>query len=68
MAHAAINSPGHLAGYLGPGLIGVAKDATGSATVGLHVIAVFLLFSAVLAVIATRTACAAPAPRRVSVT
>ena len=51
---AAINSIGNLAGFLSPYLIGVAKDATGSATSGLYVIALFLLLGAVLVVIATR--------------
>jgi nitrate/nitrite transporter NarK len=60
---AAINSIGNLAGFLSPYLIGVAKDATGSATAGLYVIAVFLLFGAVLVIIATRTAITAPVPR-----
>ena len=47
-------SAGNLAGFLGPYLIGVAKDATGSATSDLSVIALFLLLGAVLVVIATR--------------
>ncbi len=65
---AAINSIGNLAGFLSPYLIGVAKDATGSATAGLYVIAVFLLFGAVLVVIATRSATVVSVPRRASVT
>jgi len=51
---AAINAIGNLAGFLSPYLIGVAKDATGSATAGLYVIAVFLLIGAALVVLATR--------------
>ena len=51
---AAVNSIGNLAGFLSPYLIGVAKDATGSATAGLYVIAVFLLIGAGLVIIATR--------------
>ncbi len=65
---AAINSIGNLAGFLSPYLIGVAKDATGSATSGLYVIAVFLLFGAVLVIIATRTASTAPVPHRAPAT
>lgn len=54
---AAINSIGNLAGFLSPYLIGVVKDATGAATYGLYVIAVFMLLGAVLVIIATpRTA------------
>jgi len=53
---AAINSIGNLAGFLSPYLIGVARDATGSATAGLYVIAVFLLLGAMLVIIATRKA------------
>ncbi len=56
---AAINSIGNLAGFLSPYLIGVARDATGSATAGLYVIAIFLLLGGGLVVIATRS------PRRV---
>ena len=51
---AAINSIGNLAGFLSPYLIGVAKDATGSAAAGLYVIAVFLLLGGVLVILATR--------------
>ncbi len=51
---AAINSIGNLAGFLSPYLIGVVKDATGEATFGLYVIAVFMLLGAVLVIIATR--------------
>jgi D-galactonate transporter len=51
---AAVNSIGNLAGFLSPYLIGVARDATGSATAGLYVIAVFLLIGAGLVVVATR--------------
>ncbi len=53
---AAVNSVGNLAGFLSPYLIGVARDATGSATAGLYVIAVFLLLGGVLVIIATRPA------------
>jgi D-galactonate transporter len=53
---AAINSIGNLAGFLSPYLIGVVKDATGEATFGLYVIAVFMLMGAVLVVVATRKA------------
>ncbi len=51
---AAVNSVGNLAGFLSPYLIGVAKDATGSATAGLYVIAAFLIVGAGLVMIATR--------------
>ena len=37
-------------------MIGVVKDATGEATYGLYVIAVFMLLGAVLVMIATRKA------------
>ncbi|MCC7053197.1 MAG: MFS transporter [Gemmatimonadaceae bacterium] len=60
---AAVNSIGNLAGFLSPYIIGVAKDATGSATAGLYVIAVFLLIGAGLVMIATRAAPARPAAR-----
>ena len=53
-----MNSIGNLAGFLSPYLIGVAKDATGSATAGLYVIAVFLLIGAGLVLIATKGASA----------
>ncbi len=51
---AAINSIGNLAGFLSPYMIGVVKDATGEATFGLYVIAVFMLIGAGLVLIATR--------------
>ena len=53
---AAINSIGNLAGFLSPYLIGVVKDATGEATFGLYVMAVFMLLGTVLVIIATREA------------
>jgi MFS family permease len=52
---AAINSVGNLAGFLSPYLIGLARDVTGEATVGLYAIAAFMLLGAVLAIPATRT-------------
>ncbi len=51
---AAINSVGNLAGFLSPYLIGLARDMTGQATVGLYAIAMFMLLGAVLAIPATR--------------
>jgi D-galactonate transporter len=63
---AAINSIGNLAGFLSPYLIGVAKDATGSATAGLYVIAVFLLFGGVLVMLATRPAVYGPVRQQTS--
>ncbi len=51
---AAINSVGNLAGFLSPYLIGLARDLTGEATVGLYAIAVFMLLGAALAIPATR--------------
>ncbi|MBC7841849.1 MAG: MFS transporter [Gemmatimonadaceae bacterium] len=51
---AAINSIGNLAGFLSPYMIGVVKDATGEATVGLYVIAAFMLIGAGLVLMATR--------------
>ena len=57
---AAVNSIGNLAGFLSPYLIGVAKDATGSATAGLYVIAVFLVIGAGLVIIATQRRIPAP--------
>jgi len=50
---AVINSIGNLAGFLSPYLIGVARDVTGEATVGLYAIAFCLLLGALLAVPAT---------------
>jgi len=50
---AVINSIGNLAGFLSPYLIGVARDVTGEATVGLYAIACCLLLGALLAVPAT---------------
>lgn len=50
---AVINSIGNLAGFLSPYLIGVARDVTGEATVGLYAIASCLLLGALLAVPAT---------------
>ena len=50
---AVINSIGNLAGFLSPYLIGVARDVTGEATVGLYAIAFCLLLAALLAVPAT---------------
>jgi nitrate/nitrite transporter NarK len=51
---AAINSVGNLAGFLSPYLIGVAKDATGEASMGLYLIAFFMLLGGVLVILATR--------------
>jgi D-galactonate transporter len=51
---AVINSIGNLAGFLSPYLIGVVRDATGQATIGLYAIAAFMALGAVLAIPATR--------------
>lgn len=51
---AVINSIGNLAGFLGPYMIGVIRDATGEATLGLYAIAAFMLTGALLAIVATR--------------
>jgi MFS family permease len=52
---AAINSIGNLAGFLGPYLIGVVRDATGKETNALFAIAAFALCGAALVIVATRT-------------
>jgi nitrate/nitrite transporter NarK len=52
---AAINSIGNLAGFLSPSLIGMVRDATGQATLGLYAIAVFMLGGALLTIAATAT-------------
>ncbi len=51
---AVINSVGNLAGFLSPYLIGLARDLTGQATVGLYAIAVFMFVGGLLAFPATR--------------
>ncbi len=51
---AVINSIGNLAGFLSPYLIGVIRDATGQATLGLYAIALFMLIGAALTIPATR--------------
>lgn len=51
---AAINSIGNLAGFLSPYLIGLARDFTGQATIGLYAVAVFMLAGAALAITVTR--------------
>ncbi len=51
---AVINSVGNLAGFLSPYLIGLARDLTGQATVGLYAIAAFMFVGGLLAFPATR--------------
>jgi D-galactonate transporter len=51
---AVINSIGNLAGFLSPYLIGLVRDATGQATLGLYAIAAFMLAGAALTIAATR--------------
>lgn len=53
---AVINSIGNLAGFLSPYLIGVARDVTGEATVGLYAIAGFMALGALLSIPATARA------------
>ncbi len=51
---ALINSIGNLAGFLSPYMVGAVKDATGSTTLGLYVLAGFMALGAVVALWATR--------------
>jgi D-galactonate transporter len=51
---AVINSIGNLGGFVGPYLLGIVKDATGEATIGLYVVAGVLVVSTALIRAATR--------------
>ncbi len=51
---ALINSVGNLAGFVSPFMVGAIKDATGSTTLAMWVLAASMLLGAVLAVLATR--------------
>ncbi len=51
---ALINSVGNLAGFVSPFMVGAIKDATGSATNGLYVLAASLLTGGALVMLATR--------------
>jgi D-galactonate transporter len=51
---ALINSVGNLAGFVSPFLVGSIKDATGSTTAGLYVLAASLFVGGVLVLLATR--------------
>ena len=51
---ALINSVGNLAGFVSPFLVGSIKDATGSTTAGLYVLAASLFLGGVLVLLATR--------------
>ena len=52
---ALINSVGNLAGFVSPFLVGSIKDATGSTTAGLYVLAASLFLGGVLVLFATRS-------------
>jgi nitrate/nitrite transporter NarK len=52
-AIALINSVGNLGGYLGPTLLGKAKDATGNYTAGLFALAVLALAAAAMLLLLT---------------
>ena len=52
---ALINSVGNLAGFVSPFLVGSIKDATGSTTAGLYVLAASLFLGGVLVLLATRS-------------
>jgi len=51
---AAINSLGNLGGLIGPNVVGLLKDATGSFESGLYALAGFALLSAVVTLVAVR--------------
>jgi D-galactonate transporter len=51
---ALINSVGNLAGFVSPFVVGSIKDATGSATMGLYVLAASLFLGGALVLLATR--------------
>ncbi|MEV4777194.1 MFS transporter [Microbacterium sp. LWH12-1.2] len=53
-ALAIINSFGNLSGFASPYMMGIVTDLTGSATVGLYIIATFLIIGAALAYIAPK--------------
>lgn len=52
---ALINSVGNLAGFVSPFMVGAIKDATGSTTLAMWVLAGSMVLGAVLAVLATRS-------------
>lgn len=60
---AAINSIGNLGGFVGPSLIGWARDVTGSFTAGLMISAATLGVSALFTLSLMRSSRAAPTPR-----
>jgi nitrate/nitrite transporter NarK len=60
---ALINSIGNLGGFVGPYLVGLMKDATGSTDGGLVTLAVILLFGAFLATRVTHDPAVERAPR-----
>ena len=51
---ALINSVGNLAGFVSPFMVGSIKDATGSTTAGLYVLAASLFLGGILVLLATR--------------
>jgi D-galactonate transporter len=51
---ALINAVGNLAGFVSPFMVGSVKDATGSTTAGLYVLAASLVLGGVLVLLATR--------------
>lgn len=51
---ALINSVGNLAGFASPYMVGAIKDATGSTTLGMYVLAASMVLGAVLSLVATR--------------
>ena len=55
-AIALINSIGNLGGYLGPTLLGKAKDATGSYAIGMLILAALSLAAAAMIALLPRSA------------
>ena len=53
---ALINSIGNLAGFISPFMVGAIKDATGSTTVALYVLAASMVLGALVSLLATRKA------------
>ena len=51
---ALINAVGNLAGFVSPFMVGSVKDATGSTTAGLYVLAGSLFLGGILVLLATR--------------
>ena len=51
---ALINSVGNLAGFVSPFMVGSIKDATGSTTAGLYLLAASLFLGGILVLLATR--------------